>query len=172
MKGLIDLAKEGDTAALTQLINEHKMFAFNIALSIVKDSDEAKDITQQSFLIVLEKINSFRNESAFSTWLYKIVYNESVKVCRKRKRVINISLENLVASDIAEEVDEFGEMEQSLVDALDRMGERERLVLTLFYLADKSIDDISNITNLGRSHIKVLLYRGRIRLRKQLRLIV
>ena len=81
---IIKKAISGDSEALTKLIDKYKDIAYNLALSIVKNGDDAKDITQDSFLKVLENINRFRSDSKFSTWLYRIVYNQSIGFAKKK----------------------------------------------------------------------------------------
>lgn len=168
MKRLIDDAKAGDAAALTQLIDAHKTFAFNIAFDIVKDAEDAKDVVQQSFLKVLEKLPTFRNESKFSTWLYRIVFNESLRFKNERSKLQEIKASN----ETVKHLEEYGKGIEydanSATEALERLVDKEKLVLGLFYLSGKTIDEIRQITNFSKSNIKVLLHRGRIHLRKKL----
>ena len=84
---LIKRAVENDPEALTKLIDAYKDIAYNIALSIVHNKLDAQDITQESFLKVFINISRFRNESGFSTWLYRIVYNESLQHLKKMKKL-------------------------------------------------------------------------------------
>jgi RNA polymerase sigma-70 factor (ECF subfamily) len=64
-------------------VNTYKDNAWHLALSIVKNTEDAKDVLQQSFLSALENLGRFRNEAKFSTWLYKIVYHESIRWVKK-----------------------------------------------------------------------------------------
>ena len=82
---IINKAVNGDTKALTTLINDYKDIAYNLAYTMVGNREDAKDIVQDSFLRVLGNIGKFRNESGFSTWLYRIVYNESLSFLKRNK---------------------------------------------------------------------------------------
>src|SRR3972149_8761393 len=93
---IIKKAISGDSKALTILVDKYKDIAYNLALSIVKNREDAKDITQDSFLKVLENINRFRNDSKFSTWLYRIVYNQSVGFVKRESRISSVDYSLLV----------------------------------------------------------------------------
>lgn len=164
MRDLIERAKNGDPSALTKLVNAHKDLAFNLALSIVKDHDDAKDVTQQSFLKVLEHIRDFRSEAKFSTWLFKIVYNESLKFNNRRSKMLplnDIGHEELIEEDVSQ-----GDFSNNVTRVIEKLGAKEKLVLRLFYLGDKRIREIEQITGFSNNNVKVLLHRGRTQLRR------
>ncbi len=156
---IIRKAARGDTAALTLLIDEYKDIAYNLALSIVKNPEDARDITQDSFLKVLEKIGSFRNDSKFSTWLYRIVYNESVGFLKTANRTCPIDCEthdNKPGND-----NDHEEKIQELYRAINSLADTERNIIMLFYLAEKSVKEMALITGLSQGNIKVILHRAR-----------
>lgn len=165
---IIKKAISGDSDALSVLIDKYKDIVYNLALSIVKNKESAKDITQESFLKVLENIDRFRSDSKFSTWLYRIVYNQSIGFAQKEK-TFN-SLDNKLSDSI-----EYSELPEShkedyseLYKAIEMLEDNERNVVMLFYLAEKNIKDISIITNLSLSNIKVILHRSRKKLQKKM----
>ena len=164
MRDLIERAKKGDPSALTTLVNAHKDLAFNLALGIVKDADDAKDVTQQSFLKVLEHIRDFRSEAKFSTWLFKIVYNESLKFNSRRSKMLPLNdsgHEELIEEDVSRE-----EFSNKVTRVIEKLGAKEKLVLRLFYLGGKQIREIEQITGFSNNNVKVLLHRGRTQLRR------
>ena len=164
----ISKAISGDSEALTLLVNEYKDIAFNLALGIVKNKEDAKDITQDSFLKVLENITGFRNESKFSTWLYKIVYNQSMRFIQKTNSTNFIDIDSVKANDFSN-YDSNGEDKYvELYQIIDQLEDNERNIVKLFYLAGKSIKDINSITGLSISNIKVILHRARKRLHEKL----
>lgn len=99
---LINAAIQGDREALEQLLNKFRDHAFSIALKFVKDSTAAEDVVQEAFIKIFFDINKFRNEAAFSTWLFKIVYVESIRYLRKTNQLRNI-YESLERTDNYEE---------------------------------------------------------------------
>jgi len=164
----ISKAISGDSEALTFLVNEYKDIAFNLALGIVKNKENAKDITQDSFLKVLENIKGFRNESKFSTWLYKIVYNQSIQFIQKTNSTNFTDIESVKAYDFSNDYSNGEDKYLELYQIIDQLEDNERNIVKLFYLAGKSIKDINSITGLSISNIKVILHRARKRLREKL----
>ena len=158
---IVKSAISGDPEALTLLIDKYKDIAFNLALGIVRNKEDAKDITQDSFLKVLENIRSFRSDAKFSTWLYRIVYNQSIGFVNKTKQLDSIDQESSIIVEYPEIIENREERYQDLHHAIDHLEETERNIILLFYLAEKSIKQIEQITDLQSSNIKVILHRAR-----------
>ena len=169
---LIKNAIAGDSEALSLLINKYKNIAYNLAISIIKDKESAKDITQDSFLKVLENISRFNNESKFSTWLYRIVYNESLQYIKKNQKASIIDSEFAKIENYPEEIftSEDRYLDLNLYQAIEKLDENERNIILLFYLADKSLREINAITGLSIPNIKVILHRSRKKLYENLKL--
>ena len=159
---IIKKAISGDSEALTILIDKYKDIAFNLALSIVKNRDDAKDITQDSFLKILENINRFRSDSKFSTWLYRIVYNQSIGFIKRENRANSVDYSLLI--EISENNDNKEGEIQDLYKAINKLEDTDRNIIMLFYLAEKTIKEIAQITGLSISNIKVILHRARKKL--------
>ncbi|RDV10248.1 sigma-70 family RNA polymerase sigma factor [Pontibacter diazotrophicus] len=167
MEALIKKAKDGDRHALATLIDTHKTIAFNLALKITNSEEEAKDITQESFLTVLENIKKFRNEAKFSTWLYRIVYNEALRVIKRKSVPIEGKHADALATESTDSLEQR-ESRQRLDAAIQELNENERVVILLFYMAEKTIKEITSITGFTESNTKVLLHRGRKQLKERL----
>ena len=165
---ILKKAIAGDKNALSVLVDKYKDIAFNLAISIVKDTEDAKDITQDSFLKVLENIENFRNESKFSTWLYRIVYNLSIQFVRSKRKMDPIENISHSLAETSSDTLETHERNQIIKSSLDTLDENERLIVTLFYLGEKSIREIKEITSLSVSNIKVILHRSRKKMTKNL----
>lgn len=158
---------EGKINAFTDIVERHKDHAFNLALRICGNREEAEEIAQDAFMKAFRSLNSFRMKSSFSTWLYRIVYNTSVSLVRTRKKGI-LSLEefpadasDFIGNNTSEEEAET-EYRNSLVNfALQKLNEDERAIITLFYYEEMNTDEIAEITGLGKSNIKVRLFRAR-----------
>jgi RNA polymerase sigma-70 factor (ECF subfamily) len=167
---LVKKAIAGDSEALSKLIDKYKNIAYNLAISIVKDKESAKDITQDSFLKVLENLPQFRNESKFSTWLYKIVYNESLQHILKIRKTRLTDIESIKIEGYTDEIPDTGDKYLFLYQAIERLDDNERNIIVLFYLAEKSIKEIKIITGLTAVNIKVILHRTRRKLYENLKL--
>ena len=163
----IDQVLGGNANAFTRIVERHKDRAFNLALRICCNREEAEEITQDSFLKAYRALNSFKRKSSFSTWLYRIVYNTAISYARIRKKEI-LSLEefpadatDFIGTGISEEEAE-AEFRKSLVDfAFQKISEEERSLVTMFYYEDMSIEEISDITAISKPNVKVKLFRAR-----------
>lgn len=161
-KELIRKAQKGDKYSLNQLINNHKDLAFSIAFKYLKNKEDSEDIVQDSFVIVLNSIKSFRNESKFSTWLYTIIYRECLKHIKRSDQS-----EDYVPEYISlDQEDENKDVNKTIGKLMEVLSKNEFLVVTLFYLEEKKIKDISKITNFSKANIKVLLHRARLKMKE------
>lgn len=82
---LVDKVLEGDSKALNQLVDIHQAFIYNVAWKMTHSNDDALDLTQEVLIKVITKLSTFKKESAFRTWLYRIVFNEFLQSKRKEK---------------------------------------------------------------------------------------
>lgn len=162
----INLIRGGDTNAFVYLVRRYQRMIFTIVAKIVNNTNDAEDITQEIFIKVFQSLDKFRGDAGFSTWLYRIAYNTAISEIRKNKS-IHTSFEDHLSA-VGEEV---------LSDAIDDISTEERLryldevlkmlppedvlLISLFYLNDHSVQDISVITGLGVSNVKVRLHRIR-----------
>lgn len=156
----------GDTDAFRYFVKQYKDMAFTISMSVVKDEFMAADVVQESFVRAFQNLKSFKGMSKFSTWFYRIVINESIKVVRKtgEKQVdieSNPSIHPLVEPSAP---DQLKEEERSYIinEVLKQLPANESLVLRLFYLNESHIDEICEMTGWTNSKVKVLLHRARI----------
>jgi RNA polymerase sigma-70 factor (ECF subfamily) len=139
--------------------------AFTIAHRVCGNVQDAEDVVQESFVKVYRNLHTFRNESKFSSWLYRIVYNTAITQSKTKLWVYDqeMSLSNV------EEVSDFNaetqiidsERTEAVADVLNKMSKGEALLLTLYYLKDNPVKEIARITGLNESNVKVKLFRAR-----------
>ena len=174
----IDKVLSGDTNAFAYLINKYKDMTYTIAIKIVKSHEDAEEVAQDSFLKAFEKLNTFKGNAKFSTWLYTIVYRNSITKIRKKK-VDTSGIDDYVI-DNHSEGDDFPQIEamkneeqQKYVrEAIDKLPEKDAILITLFYMNDNSIEEIEQITGLTQSNVKVKLFRARKKLNQGLSLLL
>jgi len=160
----------GDTAAFAVLVDRHKELAFNIALKIVRHREDAEEIAQDAFVKAYQSLRSFKGDSRFSTWLYRIVYNAAISHTRKRQQSFTPIDERIMGDTtedaILEDLDQVDEDQQTKMinAAIDRLPPDESALVTLFYMEENSVEDISQITGLSISNVKVKLFRIRKKL--------
>lgn len=158
---IIERVKAGETAAFKELIERHKDMAFSLACSILKDKSLAEDVLQETFIKVFNKLHSFKYQSLFTTWLYRIVVNRCYNELRKRRKFRNEIVE--VASEVedAATLTDTNNLKHVINAALEKMKPDEALVLRLFYLSELKIEEVEDVTNFSKSKVKVTLHRGR-----------
>jgi len=166
----IEKVLNGDSSSYAALVAKHKNLVFSIALKILNNREDAEEIAQDAFVKAYQSLRSFEKKSKFSTWLYRIVYNAAVSHTRK-KILETIPMDNYVIYNYSEEsirpgVDELDVNEQQvlLTKAMKSLSDEDNLLINLFYHGNNSIEDISIITGLSASNVKVRLHRIRKRL--------
>ena len=164
----------GDTNAFSFIVNKYKDMIYGICLNIVKESNLAEEIAQDTFMKAFNNLENFRMESRFSTWIYRIAYNSSISAIR-RKKVEFCPIENNIVDNysIEEMNDDLRGMDRDLIkrrliSTVDNLSEKDRALVHLFYMENNSIEEISEITSLSKSNVKVKLHRLRKKLFKEL----
>jgi len=160
----------GNVNAFAILVERYKNMVYTLSIKIVKNREEAEEISQDSFVKAYKNLSSFKGESKFSTWVYKIAYYASLDAVKRNKRFSNneniddLKIGNL--SEIQGGLEYLHEKERKKVisKALLKLNEDERTILTLFYFEELPIKEISKIINLSEDNIKVKLYRSRKKL--------
>jgi len=163
----IEQVLAGKINAFSYIVERHKDKSFNLAFRICGNREEAEEIAQDSFLKAYRSLNGFKMKSSFATWLYRIVYNTAISNVRIKKKGL-LSLEDFPADatdfirDNVSEEESEKEYKNSLVNfALQKVNEEERGLISLFYFEEMSIEEISVVTGITKSNIKVKLFRAR-----------
>jgi RNA polymerase sigma-70 factor (ECF subfamily) len=163
----IEQVLEGKTNAFSYIVDQHKNKAFNLAFRICGNNEEAEELAQDSFLKAYRALRSFKMKSSFATWFYRIVYNTTISHVRlKRKGVLSLEDFPADATDFigtnTNEEEAEKEYRNSLVNfALQKITEEERGLISLYYYEEMSTDEISDVTGISKSNIKVKLFRAR-----------
>lgn len=124
---LLQRAQDGDQEAFATLFQLHKKRVYSVCLQMTKDVADAEDLTQEAFLQVFRNINSFRGESAFSTWLYRIAVNTVLMKLRRRKAPPLLSLDESVSAESPSLKRDVGTADLNLSGAIDRIALRRAL---------------------------------------------
>ncbi|MEI7896135.1 MAG: sigma-70 family RNA polymerase sigma factor [bacterium] len=170
----IDRVLDGDVAAYSSLVAKHKNLVFSIALKILNNREDAEEVAQDCFVKVFQALNTFEKKSKFSTWLYRIVYNAAISKTRKKRLEVipmdNYVINNYTEDDVTAGLDEIDPEDQKTMisKALEKLSEDDNLLITLFYKGENSVEDISNITGLSMSNVKVRLHRIRKKLHDEM----
>lgn len=167
----------GESRYYAKLVEKHQSMAYTMALRIIKNKEEAEEIAQDAFVKAYQALDTFRGEAKFSTWLYRIIYHQSVSKLRKRKLdTTDLDLEkvDLNANVLNDSLLKYEKEEQKkyLELAINLLNEEESTVINLFYLQESSIKEICEITGLTESNVKIKLHRGRKKLLLELQRIL
>ncbi len=119
---LVRRAQQGDEQAFATLYELHKKRVYSVCLQMTKNIADAEDLTQEAFMQVFRSINSFRGDSAFSTWLYRIAVNTVLMKLRRRKAPPLLSLDEPVSADSPSLKREVGNADPNLCGAVDRIA--------------------------------------------------
>lgn len=161
----------GKTADFTYFVDKYKNMAVSIAFQITQNHADAEEIAQDAFVKAYKSLASFNHKAKFSSWFYRIVYNTAISETRKKKHEYSLPEENMTGlTDHKTVIDslEQEDQKQMINTAMKSLNENERSVLTFFYLEEMNIDEIADVTQLSKANIKVLLFRGRNKLKEEL----
>lgn len=141
----------------------------SMIVRIVASQEDAEELTQDTFLKAFRHLSSFKAESNFSTWIYRIAYNTAISAVRKKKYDLFDMDDTLLANISDEQIDDTLNDESEvqiakLNKAMKKLDADERAVITLFYMEDKPISEIALILGMTESNTKVKLHRIRKKL--------
>ena len=171
----IEKTLRGDLNAYGQLIQKHEKYIFTLAMRILKNREDAEEASQDAFMKAFHSLRTFEGNSKFTTWLYKIVYNEALGKLRKSKNhMIELEAIEEMESPSEKYLDGLKKLQLSgrkeiIRRGLDMLKPVESAALTLFYLDEQSIKEVEDIMGLTNSHVKILLHRGRKNLLESLK---
>jgi len=171
----IDKILEGDTQSFSTLVTRYKDFVFTIAYRMVKSKEEAEEVAQDSFIKAYQSLSSFRGESKFSSWLYKIVYRKALDRIRtiNKKRTVELVEEITmygndetwgIPDENALHYLEEKEKKKIIQDSILQLKEQDAAIITFYYFEELSVKEIADITKLSADNIKIRLHRSRKRL--------
>ena len=180
--GLIELCRRGDGQAFARLVALHERMVFNLALRLLGDPEEAKDLSQDVFLQVYRMLGRFEGRSSLKTWIYRIVVNQCrnrQRWWRRRKRDRTSPLETLTAVDEAKLSDaerhdgpyehmRRTEQARRVQEALAGLSFEHRAILLLREVECLSCEDVATTLGLPEGTVKSRLARAREALRRRL----
>jgi RNA polymerase sigma factor (sigma-70 family) len=178
---LVVQLQQGDEQAFKKLVEEWQDMVYNTAVSIVKNEDDADDITQDVFIQVHQSVNSFKGDAKFSTWLYRIAISKALDHLKKKKRKKRFALIQNLLGNTGEEalypkefnhpgiVIENKERAAELFKALEQISDKQRIAFTLHKLEGQKHQDIAEIMHLSLVAVESLIARAKVSLRKILK---
>lgn len=177
---LIKAFLKGETDAFQVLFLKYRETISRLVFSILKDHSNVEDVVQEVFLSVYRNLHKFRGDAEFKTWVYRIGVNESLRYISRNKRMVQMP-ENiqdpstlstaLIVFNQGESPEHIlleGEQKNTVQKALLTLKPQHRTILSLFYLEDLSVTEISKILEIPEGSVKSRLFYAREALKKTL----
>lgn len=163
---LIDLILNGNIKSFESLVNKYKSKVYSLCLKLTKNEEEAEELSHDAFLKVLKNLSKFKKDSSFSTWLYRIAYNNCLSRLKKKKlQIDNISDSefNNIQNETNNPFDELVKDDKIkyLKLALTNLSDQENLMLDFYYRFGKDMNEISEIMGLSHNNVRVKIMRSR-----------
>lgn len=176
---LINKIKQGDDSAFELLVSKYSNYIFRLAFSIIKDEEDAKELTQEVFIKIYLSIKNFNGKASLSTWIYRITYNLCLDYLKKHKkrRTLTRSLDDDEVPEITslrsreetpQEAVERAETKRDIMEGLETLPEEQRALIELKDIRGFSYEEIIAITGLKEGTLKSRLFRGRLALKNYL----
>ena len=169
---------KGDTGSFSQLVERYSHLAFSLSMKLLNQREDAEEAAQDSFVKAYNSLSSFQSGSTFKTWFFRIVYNTSISKLRTRKN-FEVKFEDvkITDSEINYTENAIGQLnsedrQKYLQIGLERLAPDERVLLNMYYYDDFSMEEISAITGLTESNVKVKIHRSRKRLLQELKFVL
>ena len=157
--------------AFAWLVKEHKHLAYTVAMRVLRNREEAEEVTQDAFVKVYQNLGGYEGTSKFATWLFSIAYRTAISKLRARRTSTSdldeIPETKAAGSDPA--TAELGDRRIALEYALGQLSPEDAVVVSLFYLHEQNVEEIVTATGLSASNVKVKLHRSRKKLFEILR---
>ncbi|MGF1557875.1 MAG: RNA polymerase sigma factor [Flavobacteriaceae bacterium] len=170
---LLPLCIAGNQSAQLEIYNRYYKAMYNTALRIVKDSAEAEDVMQESFLSAFTKLHTFKGEVAFGSWLKRIVINNSIYHYRKQQKVSKVDLDDVIykVEDNDGVVADHAITElkaQKVMEAMNLLKDNYRISLTLHLIEGYDYEEISELMNISYASCRTTISRAKESLRNKL----
>lgn len=182
---LIEQARRGDQRAFRALVERYQRKVYGLALGLLKDPDEARDMAQEAFLKAHQHLGSFQGTSSFYTWIYRITVNLCIDQLRRAGRGGQVAFDETVSHDEAgSPADELSprrlgfdpgralqdkELRQRIQAALDTLSEQHRAVLLLREVDGMSYKELAEVLEIAEGTVMSRLFHARKRMQELLR---
>jgi RNA polymerase sigma-70 factor (ECF subfamily) len=169
----IEKVLKGQHEYFSYLIDRYQDHSYHLSLKILKNPEKAKECTHESFIKAYTSLSSFRKDASFSTWLYRIVYNTALTMIRYSDKFnedtdpVDLDYEKVDESTLTRTL-EMEDAQKLINQALDCLKTDELFLVEQFYREDFSIAELSEMSDLSTTNVKVKLHRARHKLLDEL----
>jgi len=180
-RALVATAKEGDLSAYDELVRRYQERIYATIYHMTANHEDANDLAQESFIKAYRALKSFKGDSSFFTWVYRIAVNKTINFLKQRKKRVQMSLNDLDFNaehdpDLVALVSEktprrdlnLNELQERLNAAMLKLSEVHRMVVTLHDIQGLSHDEISRILDCNTGTVRSRLFYARQQLQAHL----
>jgi len=172
---IISKVLSGDHNAYGELVTRYQNYVFTLSLRIVKNREDAEEVSQDAFIKAYKYLADFKGASKFTTWLYTIVNNTCISFLRKKRLDVH-SLDTERVFEAADSLDSgmranMIEQKSKLAmvnEAINLLNPDDAQIITLFYKAEQSLEETAQILGIETNTAKVRLHRARTRLKEKM----
>ena len=179
---LVRAAQKGDAQAFRELVVKYQRRVFQLALGMLKDPDDAMDISQETFVRVHRYLPSFKGDSSFFTWTYRIAMNLCLDAQRRKGRAERIDATEGDEAEIEAAMDPpsaalagpqratlNNELKEKIEEALQGLSENHRSILLLREVEGLSYEDLAKVLGIRKGTVMSRLFHARLKMQKKLR---
>lgn len=163
---LVRRCLEGEKPAFSILVERYQKVLFNVALRIVRDPDDAADITQSVLVKAYEKLDRYDPAYKFYSWIYRMTVNASLNFAKRHRRKRSLEGREILARTTPDDDLDAREASEQVDRAMFKLAPEERALLSLKYMADLSYRDLAFVFDTPERTIKSRLYTARQRLKE------
>jgi RNA polymerase sigma factor (sigma-70 family) len=172
-ENLIQLIRTGNSGAYRALVERYQDLVFTLCSRVLNDSFEAEEAAQETFIKAYQALNRFRGQCKFSTWLYRIAYNTAISRTRKKKNTYKLNeatyeVENTEEAFHGLDALASSERKEYLHLALQQLGPEDCLLVSLYFLEEKDLDELAKISGMEKGTVKVRIHRAKKKLYQHL----
>jgi len=175
---LLEQCTRQNQEALRTLLRRHERPVYNLLYRMLSNHDDAEEALAEVFVKVWRAAASFKGDSKFTTWLFRIASNTARDVLRSRMTKQEVSIEEVVVSELQtaertgarpsspETCAILSDEKARILRAMQGLSEEDRLLITLYHIQELDYEEVAQISNVPLANLKVKLFRARQRLRK------
>ena len=176
---LVEKVKKGDADVYEKIIQKYQSKVFGLIYNMTKNQNDIEDLAQEVFIKIYKNLGKFKGESSLYTWIYKITVNLCLDEMKKRKNVIYLD-EKIEVDDgevnrelpseekSQEKLYEEKELQEKLHNCINKLPEKQRVMIVLRDIKGFSYEEISKITDVKLGTVKSQINRARIKLKELL----
>ncbi len=171
----IEAILNGDSREFAKIVDAYKNLVFTVALRMVKNTEEAEEVAQDTFVKVYRSLEKFKGDSKFSTWIYRIAYNTCLdRIKKHKKETHHIAIDEMEGFEIKHMDNALHhlidkEKSKLVKKCVERLAPKDAALITFFYFEDKNLAELALVMDLTENNVKVALFRARKRLAKVLK---